>query len=141
MKSLTEADIMQWISRTEKLLTEYQPGGHPIGVYGDGAKPIPPDLERLKIIRIDVLEDQVGYVWMGGMDHTELIVRRSPDGAFTLIARYNDARSEVIWPKRPNQAMQLTASKPVVYTFSACRRARMLRGMHRGLAAADFVSR
>ena len=40
-----------------------------------------------------------------------------------------------------NQAMQLTASKPVVYASAACRRERMLRGMHRGLAAADLVSR
>jgi hypothetical protein len=42
---------------------------------------------------------------------------------------------------RPNQAMQLTASKPAIYAFTACRRARMLRGMPRGLAAADLVSR
>jgi hypothetical protein len=40
-----------------------------------------------------------------------------------------------------NQAMQLTASKPAVYASSVCRRERMLRGMHRGLAAADLVSR
>ena len=44
-------------------------------------------------------------------------------------------------PKRPNQAMQLTASKPDVQAWSVCRRHRMLRGMHRGLAAADLVSR
>ena len=43
--------------------------------------------------------------------------------------------------KTSNQAMQLTASKLVVYASSVCRRARMLRGMHRGLAAADLVSR
>ncbi len=43
--------------------------------------------------------------------------------------------------KSPNQAMQLTASKPDVYAWSVCRRERMLRGMHRGLAAADLVSR
>ena len=43
--------------------------------------------------------------------------------------------------KRSNQAMQLTASKPVVYVWSVCRRMRMLRGMHRGLAAADLVAR
>ena len=42
---------------------------------------------------------------------------------------------------RPNQAMQLTASKPDVHAWSVCRRKRMLRGMHRGLAAADLVSR
>ena len=43
--------------------------------------------------------------------------------------------------ERPNQAMQLTASKPAVYPSRVCRRERMLRGMHRGLAAADLVSR
>ena len=41
--------------------------------------------------------------------------------------------------KSPNQAMQLTASKLDVYVWSVCRRERMLRGMHRGLAAADDV--
>ena len=41
----------------------------------------------------------------------------------------------------PNQAMQLTASKPAIYVRRVCRRERMLRGMHRGLAAADLVSR
>ena len=34
--------------------------------------------------------------------------------------------------------MQLTASKPALYAFSVCRCARMLRRMHRGLAAADL---
>ncbi len=37
--------------------------------------------------------------------------------------------------------MQLTASKPAIYAGGVCRRERMLRGMHRGLAAADLVSR
>ena len=40
-----------------------------------------------------------------------------------------------------HQAMQLTASKLDVHAWSVCRRKRMLRGMHRGLAAADLVSR
>jgi hypothetical protein len=43
--------------------------------------------------------------------------------------------------KRPNQAMQLTASKPAVCAWSVCRRASTLRGTHSGLAAADLVSR
>ena len=41
----------------------------------------------------------------------------------------------------PNQAMQLTASKPDVYAFCGCRQGRMLRFMANGLAAADLVSR
>jgi hypothetical protein len=40
-----------------------------------------------------------------------------------------------------NQAMQLTASKSAIYASYVCHRASMLRGMHRGLAAADLVSR
>ena len=44
-------------------------------------------------------------------------------------------------PKPSNQAMQLTASKPAIYGWSVCRRERMLRGMHRGLVAADLVAR
>ena len=40
-----------------------------------------------------------------------------------------------------NQAMQLTASKPAVYAWSVCRRERIVRGMRRGLAAADLLSR
>jgi len=43
--------------------------------------------------------------------------------------------------QRPNQAMQLTASKPDVYAGGVCRRKRISCGMHRGLAAADLVSR
>ena len=44
-------------------------------------------------------------------------------------------------PEPSNQAMQLTASKPAVYASGVCRRASMLRIMHRGLAVADLVSR
>ncbi len=40
-----------------------------------------------------------------------------------------------------NQAMQLTARKPHVCASGVCRRKRMLRFMHRGLAAADLVTR
>ena len=100
MKSLSEADIQRWIARTEKFLSEYQPGTNRIGIYGQGGKPIPPDLQRLKIIRIDILSDQIRYLWMGGLDHTELEVDRLSDGSFKLIAHYNDEKSEVIWPRR-----------------------------------------
>ena len=41
----------------------------------------------------------------------------------------------------PNQPTQLTASKPAIYAWSVCRTERMLRAMHRGLAAADLLAR
>jgi hypothetical protein len=43
--------------------------------------------------------------------------------------------------QRPNQAMQLTASKTAIYVLSVCHRAFSLRRSHIGLAAADLVSR
>jgi hypothetical protein len=108
MKSLKDGDIPRWIERSERLLAERNPAVHPIGVYDSlsGGKPIPSDLQPLKIIRIDVLEDRVLYVWMGGMDHTYLEARRLPDGTFTFVAHYSDYASEAIWPKRPNHALQ-----------------------------------
>jgi hypothetical protein len=42
---------------------------------------------------------------------------------------------------KSNQAMQLTASKPVDYASGVCRRERMLRFMRSGLAAADLLAR
>ena len=59
---------------------------------------------------------------------------RSKKDALAFQVEFSSAKS-------PNQAMQLTASKPVVSTGSVCRRERMLRGIHRGLAAANLVSR
>src|SRR5438093_515032 len=59
MKSLRESDVPPWIERTKLLLAEWNPRLHPIGAYGLGGKPIPADLQQLKIIRIDILEDQV----------------------------------------------------------------------------------
>ncbi len=54
---------------------------------------------------------------------------------------HSDGRILRLDVKKPNQAMQLTASKPAIYAVRACRRERMLRRMHSGLAAADLVSR
>ena len=101
MDSLTEKDFQVWIDRTKQLLSEYEPGTRTISVYGEGtdAKPIPTDLLRLKIIRIDLSEDNVSYVWLGGLDHTELRVQRLKDGSFKFVAQYNDYQTKVIWPK------------------------------------------
>ncbi len=105
MRSLKEVDVPPWIDRTTRFLSEYDPGAGPaIGVYGMGGKPIPADLQQLGIVRVDILADQVRYVWMGGMDHTELEIARLPDGSFRFIAHYSDVQSEVIWPKRPNRS-------------------------------------
>jgi hypothetical protein len=112
MKSLKESDMPAWIERSKHLLAEYRPDVGPVGVYDNvtHGKPIPSDLAQLKIVRVDIFQNAVCYVWMGGMDHTFLEARRLPDGSITLVAHYNDYQSEVIWPKRPNQAMERTAT-------------------------------
>jgi hypothetical protein len=116
MKSLTDSDVPPWIERTKQLLSEWTPELHPIGAYGLGGKPVPAELQQLGIIRIDILRDQVRYVWMGGMDHTELEVDQLADGTFRFVAHYNDHKNEVIWPKRPNQAMERTADRRTVHS-------------------------
>lgn len=91
MDSITEEDIPRWIARTEMYLKEYPHSGD---------IPIPDDLEQLGIIRIDVFSDAVLYVWLGGMDHTYLEVRRTAEGSFCFTAHYNDEHSKVIWPNQ-----------------------------------------
>ena len=94
MNSLTEKDFQIWSERTQKYLSEFDPKADQIG-----AKPVPPELQQLKILRIDESTNYVGYVWMGGMDHTELYVERMSDGNFQFTAKYNDYSNKVIWPK------------------------------------------
>ena len=99
MNSLTPADIQAWIERTKTILQQRTPGKS-IGAYGNDAdsKPIPDDLKKLKILRIDVAENRVDYVWLGGIDHTILEVDRKPDGTYQVIAGYDDYDSKVLWP-------------------------------------------
>src|SRR5947207_8316974 len=65
MRALKDSDIPPWIERTKQLLSEWTPELNPIGAYGSGSKSVPPELQRLGIIRVDILHDQVRYVWMG----------------------------------------------------------------------------
>ena len=97
MDSLTEKDFQIWIARTQKYLNEYDPKADSIG-----AKSVPPELKQLKILRIDEGTNWVGYVWAGGLDHTELYVERLIDGSFQFTAGYNDKSNRVIWPATSN---------------------------------------
>ena len=94
MDSLTDKDFQIWSERTQKYLSEFDPKAYPID-----AKPVPPDLEQLKIIRIDEGSNWVSYVWIGGMDHTELLVEKLENGGFRFTATYDDESNRVIWPK------------------------------------------
>jgi hypothetical protein len=97
MDSLTEKDFQVWTARTQKYLSEFDPNADIID-----SKPLPPELKQLKIIRIDENSNSVSYVWMGGMDHTELLAERLADGQFQFTAVYNDYSNRVIWPKATN---------------------------------------
>ncbi|MCX6898652.1 MAG: hypothetical protein NT105_08140 [Verrucomicrobia bacterium] len=110
MDSLTEPDIQRWIERTKVYLAGYDPQKPTIG-----SMLVPPDLKALKIIRIDVTQDRVVYVWMGGFDHTDLAVERLQDDGFKVTANYDDKRSRVIWESKapktllaPNTLFNLT---------------------------------
>jgi len=93
MDSLTDAEIQKWIDRSKEYLAHADPNEHPIG-----ARPVPAELQVLKILRIDLRTNYVVYVWCGGLDHTYMTVR-AKNGDYEVIAGYDDKRSKVIWPK------------------------------------------
>jgi hypothetical protein len=96
MDSLTDKDIQVWIQRTQKYLKD-DPTTNTAEWLDE---PVPPELVQLKIVGINVLPDEVDYVWVGGMDHTILYVERMANGSFQLTAEYNNYSNRVIWPKQ-----------------------------------------
>jgi hypothetical protein len=56
------------------------------------------DYRKKGIIRIDVLDSSVAYVWMGGMDHTALIMRFHKDSIKHIHAIYNDYTRQDLFP-------------------------------------------
>lgn len=95
MDSLTEAEIQKWISRSKGYLANIDPEAYPVG-----ARPVPADLQALKIRRVDVFTNAVCYVWCGGLDHTYLEVREKSAGSFEVVATYDDEHDKVIWPRK-----------------------------------------
>lgn len=100
LKSINEEDVQAWIKRTKKYLEEYDHQEHESGEYILSGKSIPLELQKLKIRRIDIYENYVYYVWMGGLDHTYLEVEKQENDTFKITAHYNDnVKPKIIWPK------------------------------------------
>ncbi len=98
MDSITEHDVPMWIERTEEYLSDIDPNsGRDVNIGEIHA--IPLDLKNLGILRIDVNQDFVRYVWAGGLDHTFLEVLKTEQGDYRFTANYDDESSKVIWPK------------------------------------------
>jgi hypothetical protein len=97
MDSLTEKDIQIWVERTKKYFDEYGQGEAEI--Y---RKDVPHELRQLGILGIHKDTNWVGYVWVGGFEHTSLVVERMTDGGFQFTAEYSDESNKVIWPKTLN---------------------------------------
>ena len=98
MDSLSEADRGEWIDRTVALLDAHPVTNDHDSVWIHGPD-VPEDLRELKIRRVDVLQDRVRYVWVGGLDHTLLSIRRTPEGPFRFYAQYNDEHGRELWPE------------------------------------------
>ena len=107
MDTLTDADIQKWIARSKDYMAGAKPDEHPIG-----ARQVPPDLQALGIVRIDLRPHAVVYLWAGGLDHTCLAVT-DETGNYEVIARYDDEHSKVIWPKKDaNNSVEPTRALP-----------------------------
>jgi len=97
MDSLTEQDFRVWADRTDKYLSASNSAENSIGAW-----PVPPELKQLGIIRIDQRPNCVSYVWMGGLDHTELDVEKMDNGAFQFNAGYNDYSNKLLFVLPPD---------------------------------------
>lgn len=101
MESLTEHDVPYWIGISQNYLAQpclAASTGCPILIEDE----IPADLRDLGISSIRVSQDEVYYVWLGGMDHTYLLVRQEPNQSFSLIAHHNDETPpDVLWSQLP----------------------------------------
>jgi hypothetical protein len=75
------------------------------GMYSAGTqilstdKKMPEELKQIKLLGINIGKDYVTYVWLGGMERTDLEVKRTENGTFTITATYNEEESRVLWPK------------------------------------------
>jgi hypothetical protein len=93
MDSLTDKDIQVWIQRSQKYLEK----DNPTDFVSTEA---PPDLRQFGIEGIEEEKNWIDYVWVGGMDRTDLSVERMTDGSFQVTAYYNIYSNRVIWPKQ-----------------------------------------
>lgn len=95
--SLDEQKCYEWIERTKGLIAKYGPVGSPIKLVDSS---LPEDLKAIGLVRVDIEENGIRYVWMGGMDHTNLYVRKNNSDEFEILANYDDATPEItLWPK------------------------------------------
>ena len=101
MDSLSESDIKAWIARSAALL-DYRDTTNAQDIRVLRGADIPAELRDLGIKRIDVLlyVDIVRYMWVGGLDHTGLVIIRLKNGDFQVGAQYNDDNYEQIWPRQ-----------------------------------------
>ncbi|MEO1093712.1 MAG: hypothetical protein AAFX01_02280 [Cyanobacteria bacterium J06638_28] len=101
MESLTEHDVPYWIEISQDYLAQpclAASTGCPILIEDE----IPSDLRDIGIMSVRVHQDEVYYVWLGGMDHTYLLVSQEPDQSFSLIAHHNnEIPSKVLWSQIP----------------------------------------
>ena len=99
------------------------------------------DMPDTVLTAVVALRDGVGDELFITTDGASLIVHHRHVMRAEPIAPYREIKRVPMQRTTSNEAMQLTASKPAVCVSGVCRRARMLRSMHGGLAAADLVSR
>jgi hypothetical protein len=98
MTTLSAEDIPVWEERTRHYLETDGANIRVIGVYPH-EKPIPEELQKIGIIRIDINENTVSYMWMGGFNHVGLRVQRLEDGSFEFTGQYSDNNIKKLWPK------------------------------------------
>ena len=88
MKSLSESEAKVVVQESLALMTSAVDADRPL------KPPIPQEWQSRGVIRIDVSNDTVSYIWLGGMEHTFLDVRLEENGDCKVMAHYDDDKSE-----------------------------------------------
>ena len=99
MSSLTDDELAHWINDAVKLHSIDSLRAIGIGALFENDPLFKDNYVKLDIIRIDVNDNEVRYVWMGGFDHTYLTFTISNQEVEHVVARYNDYASQKLFPE------------------------------------------
>ena len=99
MENLNDEDLLYWANDALELHSVDSLKSKGIGAIRKVKDEIDDRYSEHGIIRIDVNEHSVNYVWMGGFDHTSLHFEISNDSIESVTAVYNNYARQQFYPE------------------------------------------
>jgi hypothetical protein len=98
IENMDKNQLMYFVTDAKKLLFQDSLKRRGIGAQSAAKKNLKDEYKKFGIVRIDVLDSSVCYVWMGGFDHTYLSIGFHNDTVKRITARYNDYTGQDLYP-------------------------------------------